>query len=87
MYFTLKHCNIMKIVLNKVRESFKENDRRVLTEDELAFITGECAILSGSGTSSTSGSTCCDATCVCKSYPSGSSGSSGAGSGSGSGSR
>ena len=34
----------MKIVLNKVRESFKENDRRVLTEDELAFITGECAV-------------------------------------------
>lgn len=64
----------MKIVLNKVRESFKENDRRVLTEDELAFITGECAILSGSGTSSTSGSVCCDATCVCKKYPYGSSG-------------
>lgn len=70
----------MKIVLNKVRESFKANDRRVLSEEELAFITGESAILSGSGTSSSSGEVCCDGTCVCKKYPP-----FGSGSGSGSG--
>lgn len=72
----------MKIQLKNARLSFDANDKRVLSEDELAFITGESAILSGTGTSSTSGATCCDATCVCKWYePVGS------GSGSGSGSR
>ena len=72
----------MKIQLKNARLSFDANDKRVLSEDELAFITGESAILSGTGTSSTSGAYCCDATCVCKWYePVGS------GSGSGSGSR
>lgn len=73
----------MKIQLKNARQSFDVNDKRVLSEDELAFITGESAILSGSGTSSTSGATCCDATCVCKRYEP----VSGSGSGSGSGSR
>ena len=58
----------MKIQLKNARKSFSINDRRVLSEDELAFITGESAILSGSGTSSTSGMTCCDALCACKAY-------------------
>lgn len=56
----------MKIQLKNARQSFDINDKRVLSEDELAFITGESAILSGSGTSSTSGATCCDALCYCK---------------------
>ena len=58
----------MKIQLKNARLSFDVNDKRVLSEDELAFITGESAILSGSGTSSTSGATCCDALCYCKKY-------------------
>lgn len=74
----------MKIQLKNARLSFDANDKRVLSEDELAFITGESAILSGTGTSSTSGAYCCDGTCVCKWYEPVASGS---GSGSGSGSR
>lgn len=60
----------MKIQLKKIRDSFSNDDKRVLSEEELAFITGESAILSGSGTSSTSGDCCCDATCYCKNYQS-----------------
>ena len=52
----------MRIQLKNARLSFDVNDKRVLSEDELAFITGESAILSGTGTSSTSGAYCCDAT-------------------------
>lgn len=73
----------MKIQLKNARLSFDVNDKRVLSEDELAFITGESAILSGSGTSSTSGAYCCDKLCVCKRYEP----IIGSGSGSGSGSR
>lgn len=83
-----QNIETMKIELKKIRESFNMNDKRVLTEEELAFIMGECAILSGSGTSSTSGDVCCDATCVCKALPPvypGSGSGSGTGSGSGSG--
>lgn len=58
----------MKIQLRNARLSFDANDKRVLSEDELAFITGESAILSGTGTSSTSGATCCDNACFCKRY-------------------
>ncbi len=74
----------MKIQLRNARLSFDANDKRVLSEDELAFITGESAILSGTGTSSTSGATCCDNACFCKRYEPIDWGS---GSGSGSGSR
>ena len=73
----------MKIQLKNARLSFDANDKRVLSEDELAFITGESAILSGTGTSSTSGATCCDNACFCKRYEP----IIGSGSGSGSGSR
>ena len=34
----------MKIQLKNARLSFDANDKRVLSEDELAFITGESAI-------------------------------------------
>ena len=47
-----------KVSLNAVGHS--------LSADDLKFITGGTMMLSGSGTSSTSGTTCCDASCVCK---------------------
>jgi hypothetical protein len=40
-----------------------------LSQDDLKFITGGTALLTGAGTSSTSGQNCCDSTCVCKSTP------------------
>lgn len=43
--------------------------RQSLTQEDLNFITGGDDLLSGSGTSSTSGSNCCDGTCVCKTPP------------------
>ena len=58
----------MKAKLLNARLSFSEKERRVLSQEELSFITGGNAILSGSGTSSTSGACCCDATCVCKKF-------------------
>lgn len=59
----------MKKELLKVRASIKTESKRVLSKEELAFIIGgrqAIAVLAGSGTSSTSGDACCDATCVCK---------------------
>lgn len=53
----------MKKELLKVRASIKTESKRVLS-----IIGGRqaIAVLAGSGTSSTSGDACCDATCVCK---------------------
>lgn len=56
----------MKEKLLKVKLQLNAADKKVLAKEDLEFITGGTAMLSGSGTSSTSGSTCCDATCYCK---------------------
>jgi len=37
-----------------------------LSQNDLMFITGGTSIVGGAGTSSTSGTNCCDATCLCK---------------------
>ncbi len=58
----------MKSKLFNAKVSFRDEEKRVLTQEELAFITGGTAMLSGSGTSSTSGACCCDCTCVCKTF-------------------
>lgn len=61
----------MKKKLLEVRKNFVEKFDRSLSEKDLQYVTGGngTALLSGSGTSSTSGLVCCDATCVCKRYP------------------
>lgn len=40
-----------------------------LSTDDLKFITGGTSLLSGAGSTSTSGDICCDGTCLCKIIP------------------
>lgn len=59
----------MKEQLKKAKEAMKTDKKKVLSKEELSFIMGgrrAVAVLAGSGTSSTSGDTCCVSTCVCK---------------------
>ena len=56
----------MKKKLEKIKLKLSSNEKKILSQEDLAFITGGNAMLSGSGTSSTSGDVCCDGTCVCK---------------------
>ncbi len=59
----------MKEQLKKAKQAMKTDKKKVLSKEELSFIMGgrrAVAVLSGSGTSSTSGDTCCVTTCVCK---------------------
>lgn len=56
----------MKEKLLKVKKQLDTTQRKRLSQQDLEFITGGNAMISGSGTSSTSGDCCCDGTCVCK---------------------
>ncbi|MBS7565724.1 hypothetical protein KHS38_15030 [Mucilaginibacter sp. Bleaf8] len=59
----------MKKKLQAVKQKMSLNVGQSLSQDDLKFITGGTALLDGSGTSSTSGTACCDSTCVCKQTP------------------
>lgn len=61
----------MKKKLYETKKMLSIQNEGQLSQDDLKFITGgtTAALLSGSGTSSTSGDVCCDGTCVCKKDP------------------
>lgn len=54
-----------KLLKAKSRIALKDVGQ-MLSKEDLQFITGGMSLLSGAGTSSTSGQVCCDNTCVCK---------------------
>jgi hypothetical protein len=54
-----------KLMEVKKNVSLKEVGQS-LSKADLQFITGGTSLLSGAGSSSTSGNICCDGTCLCK---------------------
>jgi hypothetical protein len=55
---------------SQLKKNLKSNEISHMSESELKFITGGGAPgVGGSQTSATSGSTCCDSTCVCRCTP------------------